>query len=506
MGTIDTGDTAWMLIATGLVFFMIPGLGFFESGLIRSKNSLNVIMQMWTGACVLSVLYYCVCFTLIFSEGKFIGGWKYGFMMNVPATDTFSSSQTIPAFLFAVFQMQFFDITPLLISGAWVERFKWRPFLIFIVCWNLLVYTFVAHWVWGNGFMADWGVIDFAGGIVIHTTAGVSSLVTALMLGKRAHFTKEVSPCEVNEAHNIPMSIMGAGMLWFGWFGFNGGSALGANAVSVAALFNSQIASSTAGVTWLLIGMFREKRASSVGIITGSVAGLACITPASGYVSTQCAFTLGIVAGVASYLSIMLLKEKLRIDDALDVSSVHGVTGMIGSICAGIFATSTVNPSGPDRSGRLIGYQFLAVLIAGAWAGFWTFVILAVMKRIPHVGLATSVEKQEAGLDSVYHKETAYAAMDSVYSTTSNVSKQNSVYQKSLQANSVNNVVRSNVDYSGLAATPGPSSSTNNNETEIVRVKVPLPPGEYTPTPTPELGYQPPTPATTATTTTLTLA
>jgi len=505
MGNIDTGDTAWMLIATALVFFMIPGLGFFEAGLIRAKNSLNVIMQMWTGACVLSVLYFCVGFTLIFSPGKFIGGWTYGFMMNVPTQDSFPG-QTVPALLFALFQMMFFDITPLLISGAWVERFKWRPFLIFIVCWNLLVYCFVAHWIWGNGFMADWGVIDFAGGIVIHTTAGVSSLVTALMLGRRAHFTNEVSPTEVNEAHNIPLSILGAGMLWFGWFGFNGGSAIGSNTVSTAAMFNSQIASSTAGCTWLIIGMIREKRASSVGIITGSVAGLACITPASGYVSVQCAFALGIVAGVASYLSIILLKEKLRIDDALDVSSVHGLTGMIGSVTAGIFATSTVNPSGPDRSGKLVGYQFLAVLISGAWAGFWTFAILFVMKRIPHVGLTTSAEKQEAGLDSVYHKELAYNTVDgeSIYSKSSVMLKQNSVYKSQQQ----DSVVRSNVDYAGLgnasaststttaagvtfsegqvvvplnspavapfntpAETPNPSSSA----TQIVRVSVPLP-------------------------------
>eukprot|EP00906_Rhabdomonas_costata_P032654 RCo046000 len=415
--TISAGDTAWTLMSTGLVLLMIPALGFFEAGMIRSKNALNVMMQMWTGACVLSVLYYCLGFTLIFGPGEFIGSLKYGFMFNVPVDDVFPEfpTQTIPAFLFAAFQMQFFAITPLLISGAWVERFRWWPFLIFIVGWNLLVYCFVAHWVWGpGGFMMKWGVIDFAGGIVIHTTAGVSSLICALVLGRRAHFGPTSNPLDINEAHNIPMSIMGAALLWFGWFGFNGGSALAANSISTAALFNSHIASATAGVTWLIIGQLREKRASAVGIITGSVGGLACVTPASGYIRTQVAFALGVVAGLASYGSIWVLKEKWRVDDALDVSSVHGLTGMIGSIAAGLFASSTVN-SAANYSGTLVGYQFAAVVISGAWAGFWTFVLLYPMKYIPGLKPGASGGKQDEGMDSAYHREVAYKEMDSIY-------------------------------------------------------------------------------------------
>jgi ammonium transporter, Amt family len=404
---IDTGDTAWMLISTGLVMLMTPALGFFEAGLIRSKNALSVLVQTFSGIAILSALWFVVGFTLVFapSQGGIIGGLDWIFFEDVPVNDSLEYATTIPGVTFASFQMMFAVITPLLITGAFAERLKWSSFFIFIIAWSFLVYYPLAHWIWGRGWLADLGVYDFAGGIVIHTSAGLASIAAALILGRRRNFGPDIMV-----PHNIPLAVLGASLLWIGWFGFNAGSALAAGSLAANTLLVTQIASVTSAMVWLFLSWRRAGKPSTTAVINGAISGLAGVTPAAGFITAQSSFLLGIVLGFASYYGILLIKEHFKIDDALDVSSVHGITGIVGSIAIGLVATTIINPNGPN--GLLYGnsiqlaIQALGVAVAAGLAFVGTILIMKIIDAT--IGLKVKDEEEEIGLDITQHAERAY--------------------------------------------------------------------------------------------------
>ncbi|MFZ0204072.1 MAG: ammonium transporter [Nitrososphaeraceae archaeon] len=404
---IDTGDTAWMLISTGLVMLMTPALGFFEAGLIRSKNALSVLVQTFSGIAILSALWFIVGFTLVFapSQGGIIGGLNWIFFVDVPINDSLEYATTIPGVTFASFQMMFAVSTPLLITGAFAERLKWSSFFIFIIAWSFLVYYPLAHWIWGRGWLADLGVYDFAGGIVIHTSAGLASIAAALILGRRRNFGPDIMV-----PHNIPLAVLGASLLWIGWFGFNAGSALAAGSLAANTLLVTQIASVTSAMVWLFLSWRRAGKPSTTAVINGAISGLAGVTPAAGFITAQSSFLLGIVLGFASYYGILLIKEHFKIDDALDVSSVHGITGIVGSIAIGLVATTIINPNGPN--GLLYGnsiqlaIQALGVAVAAVLAFVGTIAIMKIIDAT--IGLKVKDEEEEIGLDITQHAERAY--------------------------------------------------------------------------------------------------
>ncbi len=406
---IDTGDTTWMLISTGLVMLMTPALGFFEAGLIRSKNSLSIIMQTFSGLAILSTLWFILGFSLVFapSQGGIIGGLDWVFFNNVPFNDALDYAPTIPGVTFGSYQMMFAVITPLLMTGAFAERLKWSSFFVFIIAWSLLIYFPLAHWVWGRGWLADMGVFDFAGGIVIHTSAGLGSLAAALVLGRRKNFGPDIMV-----PHNIPLAVIGAALLWIGWFGFNAGSALASGALAANTLLVTHIGSATSAMVWIFLSWKRSGKPSTTAVINGAIAGLAGVTPAAGFIDAQSSFFLGIVLGFASYYAILLLKEHLHIDDALDVSSVHGVTGIVGSLAIGILATQIVNPAGPN--GLLYGnpmqfaIQALGVGVAAVMGFAGTVVIMKIIDKT--IGLKVKEEEEDIGLDITQHAERAYVS------------------------------------------------------------------------------------------------
>lgn len=406
---IDTGDTTWMLISTGLVMLMTPALGFFEAGLIRGKNSLSVIMQTFSGLAILSTMWFVLGFTLVFapSQGGFIGGLDWLFYNNVPFNDSVDYAPTVPGVTFATFQMMFAVITPLLITGAFAERIKWSAFVVFIVAWSLLIYYPLAHWIWGRGWLAELGVFDFAGGIVIHTSAGLGSLAAALVLGRRKNFGPDIMV-----PHNIPLAVIGATLLWIGWFGFNAGSALASGSLAANTLLVTQIAASTSALVWIALSWKRSGKPSTTAAINGAIAGLAGVTPASGFISAQSSFFLGIVLGFASYYAILLFKEHWKIDDALDVSSVHGVTGMVGALAIGIIASTLINPAGPE--GLLYGnpvqlaIQGLGIAVAAALGFGGTVVIMKMIDAT--IGLKVKEDEEDIGLDITQHAERAYVS------------------------------------------------------------------------------------------------
>jgi Amt family ammonium transporter len=406
---IDTGDTTWMLISTGLVMMMTPALGFFEAGLIRAKNSLSILMQTFSGLAILSILWFVVGFTLVFapSQNGLIGGLDWLFFNNVHFNNSLDYAPTIPGVTFASYQMMFAVITPLLITGAFAERLKWSAFFVFIIAWSLFIYYPLAHWIWGRGWLADIGVFDFAGGIVIHTSAGLGSLAAALVLGRRKNFGPDIMV-----PHNIPLAVIGATLLWIGWFGFNAGSALASGALAANTLLVTHIASATSAMVWIALSWKRSGKPSTTAVINGAVAGLAGVTPASGFISPQNSFILGIVLGLASYYAILLLKEHWKIDDALDVSSVHGITGIIGSIAIGIIASTVINPAGPN--GLLYGnpmqlaIQALGVAVAGVLGFGGTVVIMKVIDAT--IGLKVREDEEDIGLDVTQHAERAYVS------------------------------------------------------------------------------------------------
>lgn len=404
---LDTGDTAWMIVATGLVMLMTPGLGFFMSGLIRFKSGLSAIMHTFSGLALLSTLWFIVGFTLVFgpTQGGIIGGLDHIFYNGVKVHEGFGINVTIPGVTFATYQMMFAVITPLLIAGAFAERIKYSAFFIFAIAWSLFVYFPLAHWIWGGGWLAQMGVWDFAGGIVIHTSAGMAAIAAGLVFGRRKNYGPQIMV-----PHNLPLAVIGATMLWLGWFGFNAGSALAANGVAGNALLTSQIGCATCTLVWLFLSWKRSGKPSIAAVINGAIAGLAGITPTAGYITGESAFVLGIILGFGSYYGIVLLKEKLKIDDALDVGSVHGITGILGALTIGVAASPFVMPNGPVGwlygNPEQLGIQAFGVAVAAAFAFGVSVAIFKIIDKT--IGLKVSDEEEEAGLDITQHAEKAF--------------------------------------------------------------------------------------------------
>jgi Amt family ammonium transporter len=407
LSDINTGDTSWLLVSTGLVMIMTPALGFFEAGLLRSKNSLSVIMQCFSGLAILSILWIVIGFSLSFSVNNgIIGGLDWIFLNNVPLDTPLFYAPNIPGISYASFQMMFAVITPLLITGAFADRMRFRSYLVFIILWSIFIYYPVAHWVWGKGgWLGSLGVFDFAGGIVVHVNAGMAALAAALIIGKRRNFGPEIL-----RPHNIPLAAIGASLLWMGWFGFNAGSALTAGGLAANTLLVTQTASAASSLVWILLSWKRFGKPSAVAAINGAIAGLAGVTPASGYISVQNSLILGIVLGLVSYYAILLLKERLRIDDALDVSSVHGVTGIVGTLAVGLIASSLINPAGPNGliygNPIQIGLQALGIVTTVAFSFGGTIIIIKLLDKT--IGLRVREEQEEVGLDLSEHAEKAY--------------------------------------------------------------------------------------------------
>ncbi|KAF6243139.1 ammonia channel protein [Nitrosopumilus sp. b1] len=406
---IDTGDTAWMLVAGSLVLLMIPALGMFESGLMRKKNTVSVFMQIFFGLALLSVMWFAFGFSLSFGPDTMgvVGNLDWTFLRGIASDGPLEQyAPTIPGMLFVKFQLMFAAITPLLLTGVIAERMKFSSFIIFIAAWSMLIYYPLVHWVWGGGWLAQMGVVDFAGGIVIHTSVGMGALAAALVLGRRRHYGPSIMV-----PHSIPLAVIGSSLLWLGWFGFNAGSALASGGLAGNTVIVTHLASSVSALIWVGLSWMRTGKPSVIAAVNGAIAGLAGITPASGFVSVEHSFVIGIAIGIASYSGVVLFKEKLKIDDALDVSSVHGVAGIIGSLAIGIFASSMINPSGPD--GFLFGNpdqmlpQAIGVGVAAALGFGGTWIIMQVIKHL--IGIRVTPEVEDAGLDISEHAESAYS-------------------------------------------------------------------------------------------------
>jgi Amt family ammonium transporter len=400
---IDAGDTAWLITATALVLFMtLPGLALFYGGLVRAENVLSVLMQCFTIACLMSVLWLVAAYSLTFSgDGAWIGDLKKVLLLGVPR-DAVSGS--IPETVFFMFQMTFAIITPALMVGAFVERMRFGAVILFCALWLFLVYVPVAHWVWGGGWLAERGVMDFAGGLVVHLTAGVSALLLAIVLGPRMGFPGDVRP-----PHAPWMTMAGACMLWVGWFGFNAGSALTAGADAGMAMTVTHISAATATLVWIVIEAVKFGKPSLVGAVTGAIAGLASITPASGYVGPGGALVIGLAGGTICYLAVMLVKHRFKIDDSLDVLAVHGVGGALGILLTAVFAAAALGGVGLAE-GQTMGSQAVTQLIGVVavliWSVVVSFIIIKVVQAI--VGLRVSAEFEEQGLDINVHGERGY--------------------------------------------------------------------------------------------------
>ena len=403
---LDGGNTAWILTATALVLFMtLPGLALFYGGLVRSRHVLSVFMHCVAIACLASLLWLVLAYSLAFDDGgaanPVIGGLGRAFLAGV-GTDTLVGD--IPETVFFMFQMTFAIITPALIVGAYPERVKFPAVVLFSAAWLILVYAPVAHWVWGGGWLAELGVMDFAGGLVVHATAGVSALVFAVLLGARSGFPRELRP-----PHSPGMTMAGAAMLWVGWFGFNAGSALAANGSAGMAMVVTHISAAAASLTWMAIEWIKYGKPSLVGTVTGTIAGLATITPASGFVGPLGGLVFGIAAGAVCFVAVQLIKQRFKIDDSLDVFAVHGVGGVLGTLLTAFFAASALGglglPEGTTVIGQL-GVQALGAAAVVIWAGVASFVILKVVSAL--TGLRVSAEIETEGLDVTVHGEHAY--------------------------------------------------------------------------------------------------
>jgi len=404
--TLDSGDTAWLLTSTALVLFMtIPGLALFYSGLVRSKNVLSVLMQCFAITCMVSLLWVLYGYGLAFGDGgdlnRWIGGLDKLFMAGV--TDA-SLSGTIPETVFSMFQLTFAVITPALVVGGFAERMRFSAMLWFSALWFTAVYLPVCHWVWGGGWLGERGLLDFAGGTVVHVNAGVAAIVAALVLGRRKGFPTTAMP-----PHNMTLVVTGAAMLWVGWFGFNAGSALAADSSAGRAMLVTHIGAAAGSLAWMFAEWVRYGKPSVLGIVTGMVAGLGTITPASGFVGPMGALVIGLVAGLVCFVATSLMKRVLHIDDSLDVFPVHGVGGILGTLAAGVFVAAGLGGVGYAEgmsAGSQIWIQFVGVVATMIWCGVLTFIILKVVDGI--VGLRVTEEQETEGLDVVLHNETGY--------------------------------------------------------------------------------------------------
>lgn len=406
VSALNAGDTAWLLTATALVLFMtLPGLAAFYSGLVRTKNVLSVLMQCFAITCVVSVLWLVAGYGLAFGDGgamqPIIGSLGKVWFDGVGRE---SMSGAVPEPLFAMFQLTFAIITPALVIGGFAERMRFSAVLWFSALWLLLVYVPVCHWVWGGGWLFKLGVLDFAGGIVVHITAGTAALVAALVLKQRRGFPQVAMP-----PHNMPLCVLGAGMLWVGWFGFNAGSALAANNSAAMAMLVTHLGAATGALAWMFMEWWRYGKPSVLGVVTGMVAGLGTITPASGFVGVTGAVIIGAVAGTVCFLATQFLKRKLHIDDSLDVSPVHGVGGVVGTLMTALFVGAGVGGVGYAEGMTLakqLGVQALGVVTVVAWCALITFVLLKLINAT--VGLRVSEEDESQGLDLAEHGERGY--------------------------------------------------------------------------------------------------
>ncbi len=414
---IDSGSTAWMLAATALVLFMTPGLAFFYGGLVRAKNVTSTIMYSFIAMAVVSIVWVLWGYSLAFGPGnEYIGNFDFLFFKDVtsaplslPGTTTADGTPlyAIPHTAYAIFQMMFAVITPALITGAFAERFKFTTYLIFLVLWVTFVYAPIAHWVWaGNGWLFGLGALDFAGGTVVHINAGVAAVIAAHLVGRRRN--PGVEP------HNVPFVVLGAGILWFGWFGFNAGSGLLANGQAVNAFLVTNTAAAVAALVWALLSYWQTKKMSAVGVASGAVAGLVAITPASGYVGPMGAMGIGLGAGVLCYFAVRF-RPKFKLDDALDVAAVHGIGGIWGALATGIFATAAISGfTPPAGDGWINGHvaqvwtQLRGVLATMGYSLVVTLVILLVLDKVPGLGLRASEKSEDDGLDISEHGERAY--------------------------------------------------------------------------------------------------
>ncbi len=403
MDKISAANTAWMLTSTVLVLFMtLPGLALFYGGLVRAKNALSVLMQCFSIACAVTIVWVLVGYSIAFGEGNaWWGGLSKAFMAGVDAK---AVSGSIPETVFSMFQLTFAIITPALVVGAYAERVRYSGMLVFSLLWLLVVYLPVAHWVWGGGWLQKMGVMDFAGGLVVHLNAGMAALVCALVLGRRRGFPETAMP-----PHNMTMCVTGACMLWVGWFGFNAGSALAADGVAGMAMLVTHIAAATGSLAWLVCETIKYGKPSVLGIVTGMVAGLGTITPASGFVGPMGALAIGGAAGVVCFVATSYMKRALAVDDSLDVFPVHGVGGILGTVLTGIFAAAALGGTG-YAEGQGMGGQLLVqvygVLAVGAWSGALTWVLLKVTDAV--VGMRVAGDEEHEGLDTVLHNEKGY--------------------------------------------------------------------------------------------------
>ena len=405
--TLNSGDTAWMLTSTALVLFMtLPGLALFYGGLVRTKNVLSVLMQCFVIACVVSILWVLFVYSLAFAPGGAVLGGLSKVMLSGVNEDTLWG--TIPETVFVTYQLTFAIITPALIVGAFAERMRFAGMLLFTVLWLILVYAPVAHWVWASdGWLFKQGLLDFAGGTVVHTTCGVAALVCALMLKPRAGF-----PETAMMPHNLTMTVTGAGMLWVGWFGFNAGSATAANGNAGMAMLVTHISAAAAALMWMTMEWVKYRKPSALGVATGMVAGLATITPASGYVGPGGALVIGILAGLVCFTATNYMKRALKVDDSLDVFPVHGVGGMLGTLAAGVFASTGLGLySGQCYAegmtmGRQMGVQLLGIVAIALYTAILSFILLKLVDAI--TGLRVSAEDETTGLDTSQHNERGY--------------------------------------------------------------------------------------------------
>lgn len=407
MAAINTGSTAWMLISTALVMLMTPGLAFFYGGLVRRKNILSIMVQCFALLGVISLQWVIFGYSLAFGPDHWgvIGGLSWSMLHTVGLAPNNAYAPGVPQQLFMAFQMMFAIITPALIIGAFAERMKFSAFLVFSILWAAIVYDPITHWVWGiGGFLRVLGALDFAGGAVVHISAGTAALAAALVIGKRKGYP-ELSP-----PHNLPFAVLGAGLLWFGWFGFNGGSALSSGTVAVAAFISTHMAAAAAATVWAVLEWIIGKKPTALGIISGAIAGLATVTPASGFVTPIGAMAIGALAGIVCYVSVVVVKARFGYDDSLDAFGVHGVGGALGILLVGFWATTMVNPAGANGlfhgGSSLIWHQVITFLVVGVYSFVVSFVLLKIVDKV--MGLRVTEQNENIGLDLTQHSESAY--------------------------------------------------------------------------------------------------
>lgn len=407
---VNPVDTIFVLFSAILVMLMTPALGFFYGGMVRRKNILSVLMQCFMALCMITLQWMFFGYSLCFAPGNgFWGGFEWLGLNGVGFSPFPAYSSTIPHQVFMFFQMMFAVITPALIIGAFAERMKFSSFLVFILLWSTFVYDPVCHWIWGNGgWLKQLGVLDFAGGLVVHTSAGIAALATTIIIGRRKNLEHTPSP------HNLPLVVLGTGLLWFGWFGFNAGSALAVNNIAVNAFIVTNASAAAAGLSWALLEWVRNGKPTLFGVVTGSIAGLATITPASGFVSISSAVVIGIAASIVCFIGVAVIKPKFGYDDSLDAFGVHGIGGILGTLAVGLFASKLINPSGAD--GMFLGnpkqffIQCVGVLVIAAYTFVATFIIYKLVDVF--FGIRVKESDEAMGLDLTQHRERAYTVLE----------------------------------------------------------------------------------------------